>query len=251
MKKPAIHIGCSSYATTSWQPLFFPEGLPKKQWFDFYCRYFNTYELNSTFYRFPTLKSLEAWYEKSPKGFIFSIKVPKAITHIKRLENCQEEIMKFYDIARKGLRDKLGCVLFQLPPSFSHSSERLEAVIANLDPQFTNVVEFRHESWWRQDVMEKLAKHDITFCSVDYPKLPNEIVKTSQTAYIRMHGNPKLFYSEYSPEQLEDLYAKVISQNFMQVYIYFNNTASTAGIINALQVKKLNGESEHHEKKNL
>ena len=159
--------------------------------------------------------------------------------------------MKFYEIAGKGLRDKLGCVLFQFPPSFSYSQERLKAVIANLDTQFTNVVEFRHDGWWRQDVMEKLAEHNITFCSVDYPKLPNEIVKTSPTGYIRMHGNPKLFYSEYSPQQLEDLHANVIRQNFRQVYIYFNNTASTAGIINALQVKKLNGESGHHEKDNL
>jgi uncharacterized protein YecE (DUF72 family) len=242
MKKNAVHIGCSSYATASWQPLFFPEGLPKKQWFEYYCNYFKTYELNATFYRFPTLKSLESWYDKAPEGFIFSIKIPKTITHIKRLEGCKDDIDKFYDVARAGLREKLGCVLFQLPPSFTYSPERLEAIISAMNPEFANVVEFRNESWWREDVMEILDSNNTSFCSVNYPKLPTAIIKTTQTGYVRMHGNPTLFYSEYTQEQIESLYSAVISNNFKQVYIYFNNTASTAGIINALQAKKLNEE---------
>lgn len=242
MKKNAVHIGCSSYATASWQPLFFPEGLPKKQWFEYYCTYFNTYELNATFYRFPTQKSLESWYHKAPEGFILSIKIPKIITHIKRLEGCKDDIAKFYDVARVGLREKLGCVLFQLPPSFTYSPERLEAIISAMNPEFANVVEFRNESWWREDVMEILESNDISFCSVNYPKLPTAVMKTTQTGYVRMHGNPKLFYSEYTQEQVKILYSAVISKNFKQVYIYFNNTASTAGIINALQAKKLNEE---------
>lgn len=242
MKNSTINIGCSSYATPSWQPLFFPEGLPRKQWFEYYCKHFNTYELNATFYRFPTLKSLESWYDKAPDDFIFSIKVPKTITHIKRMEDCKEEIEKFYDIAREGLKDKLGCVLFQLPPSFSYSPERLEAVIVAANPEFTNVVEFRHESWWRQDVMGTLGNNNITFCSVNYPKLPTAVIKTTQTGYVRLHGNPKLFYSEYTKEQIEILYDEVKSQSFKQAYMYFNNTASTAGIINALQAKKMDND---------
>lgn len=242
MKNTTINIGCSSYATASWQPLFFPEGLPRKQWFEFYCKHFNTYELNSTFYRFPTVKNLQSWYEKTPKGFMFSIKVPKTITHIKRMEDCNEEIEKFYSVSREGLKDKLACVLFQLPPSFSYSSERLEAVIKATDPEFTNIVEFRHESWWREDVMERLSDNNITFCSVNYPKLPSSVVKTTQTGYLRIHGKPRLFYSEYTQEQIEILYTAIKNQNFSSAFIYFNNTASTAGIINALQAKKLNGE---------
>ena len=243
MKNKTINIGCSSYATASWQPLFFPEGLPRKQWFEYYCKHFNTYELNSTFYRFPTLKSLESWYDKAPDDFVFSIKVPKIITHIKRMEDCEEEIEKFYDVAREGLRDKLGCVLFQLPPSFTYSPERLETVIMAANSEFNNVVEFRHESWWLEDVIKILSVNNITFSSVNYPMLPTAVMKTTQTGYIRMHGNPKLFYSEYTREQIENLYNEVKGQNFRQAYIYFNNTASTAGIINALEAKKLNDES--------
>lgn len=239
MKKGDIHIGCSSYATPSWQSLFFPEGLHKKQWFEYYCRHFNTYELNSTFYRFPTLKSLENWYGRTPDGFIFSVKVPKTITHIKRLENCEEEIAKFYGVIREGLKEKLGCVLFQLPPSFRYSAERLALIVTALDTGFTNVVEFRNESWWRQDVIEALSTSNITFCSVSYPKLPDTVIKTTDIGYVRMHGNPKLFYSEYTPERIGELIDSITEQNFTQAYIYFNNTASTAGIINALQAKKI------------
>lgn len=238
-KEPILHIGCSSYATRSWQPLFFPDGLPTKEWFEYYCRHFNTYELNSTFYRFPILKTLQGWYEKAPDNFIYSIKVPKVITHIKRLEDCEAEIEKFYDVAREGLKTKLGCILFQLPPSFTYSEERLEKVIKSVNPQFTNVVEFRHQSWWRQDVFEALIQSNITFCSVDYPKLPNEVIKTASTGYVRMHGNPKLFYSEYTPDQIKSIFEQLKDSGFKQAYIYFNNTASTAGIVNALEAKKI------------
>lgn len=239
MKHAAIHIGCSSYATPSWQPLFFPEGLPKKQWFEYYCKYFNTYELNSTFYRFPTLKSLESWYEKAPQGFKFSIKAPKIITHIKKFTDCNEEIEKFYSVSREGLKDKLACVLFQLPPSFSYSSERLETIVTSLDYSFDNVIEFRNESWWRQDVIESLANHNIIFCSVSYPKLPTSVIRTASTGYARMHGNPKLFYSEYTMQQVEDIGIDLTNQDFKEVFLYFNNTASTAGIINALEAKRI------------
>jgi len=234
-----INIGCSSYATKSWQPLFFPEGLPTKDWFEYYCRHFNTYELNSTFYRFPRLKTLQGWYEKAPDNFIFSIKVPKVITHIKRLEDCAGEIEKFYNVAKEGLKTKLGCILFQLTPSFTYSEECLETVIKSVDPEFNNVVEFRHHSWWRQDVMEAFKEKSITFCSVDYPKLPSEVIKTSSIAYIRMHGNPKLFYSEYTTDQIKSFLDQVNDRGFKQAYIYFNNTASTAGIINAVQALAL------------
>ncbi|MFL9844836.1 DUF72 domain-containing protein [Flavobacterium rhizosphaerae] len=240
MKETNLHTGCSSYATQSWQPVFYPEGLPKKQWFEYYCKYFDTYELNATFYRFPTVKSLQSWYHKTPQAFTFSIKVPKTITHIKRLVDCNEEIEKFYATAREGLKDKLGCVLFQLPPSFSYTPERLDAVIMATNPDFNNVVEFRNESWWNEGVIKRLADNNITFCSVNYPKLPTTVIKTTQTGYVRMHGNPKLFYAEYTQQQIETLYEDIMSQNFKQTYLYFNNTASSAAIINALQVKNMN-----------
>lgn len=241
MEKSKLYIGCSSYATASWKTLFYPEDLPKKMWFDYYARYFNTYEFNGTFYRFPTVENLSSWHDKVADDFKFSVKVPKIITHIRRLQQCDDEIEAFYSICEKGFKNKLACILWQLPPSYTFNEDRLESVLRAINPNFKNVVEFRHESWWRDSVMTKLSENNITFCSVDYPQLPTSIQETNSIGYIRMHGNPKLFYSEYTKEAIEDLYHKLSARKFKEVYIYLNNTASTAAIINALQLNAFAG----------
>lgn len=242
MKKDKLYIGCSSYATPSWQTLFYPEELPKRKWFDYYCQHFNTYEFNSTFYRFPAIKNLLPWYDRTPDDFKFSIKIPKIITHIKKLKDCEEEIAEFYLVSSEGFKNKLACILWQLPPSFNFSPERLKLIIGAIDPNFKNVVEFRHGSWWRADVIKELRENNITFCNVNYPKLPTSIQQTTSIGYVRMHGNPELFYSEYTKEEIAALYQEVSSQGFKEAYIYFNNTASTAAIINALQFTKIHNE---------
>jgi len=163
MKKPQLTTGCSGYYNKEWATIFYPEGMPTSQWFEFYCRHFNTFEINATFYRFPTTKTLQTWYKKAPQGFTYAVKAPKQITHIKRFIDCEEEIEKFYTACRDGLADKLGCILFQLPPSFSYSEERLQLITWALQPGFKNVVEFRNESWWRQDVYDILAQNNIIF----------------------------------------------------------------------------------------
>lgn len=239
MKEVDFHIGCSAFATPSWKHLFYPEDLPKSKWFEFYCQHFKTYEFNGSFYKFPTVKNLLTWHDKTPADFQFSIKIPKIISHIKKLQNCESEINEFYAIVQEGLKSKLACVLWQLPPSFNYSEERLDSIINSTNTEFKNVVEFRHESWWREDVMNLLRENNLIFCNVNYLKLPTEIHKNSSIGYIRMHGNPELFYSEYTQKQIEQLYLEIKNMEFEEIYIYFNNTASTAGIINALQFKNL------------
>jgi len=225
--------------TPSWRTLFYPEDLPKRKWFEFYCLYFNTYEFNSSFYRFPTTENLLQWYEKVPEDFEFSIKVPRIITHIKKMENCETDVAKFYQVCKEGLKDKLGCILWQFPPSYDFSGKKLESIIRITSPDFKNVIEFRHESWWRAEVENDLSHNNLIFCNVNYPKLPTTIVQTMLTGYVRMHGNPQLFHSQYTKQEIESLYKKLIIQPFEEVYVYFNNTASTAGIINALQLKEI------------
>lgn len=240
MKTKNINIGCSSYYNYQWTEVFYPKDIGRNKWFEFYCRHFNTYELNGTFYKFPTVKSLQTWYNKAPEGFVFSLKVPKHITHIKRLNDCERELNDFYAVCREGLSDKLGCVLFQLPPSFSYNEERLELVLKGANPDFKNVVEFRHESWWREEVYQALAKSNIAFCSVNYPKLPTRVVATNNIGYYRFHGNPRLFYSEYGTEELKTTLNELQENDAIkEAYVYFNNTASTAAIINALEFKNL------------
>lgn len=239
MKKKKILIGCSSYNTAEWKGIFYPENLPKSKWFEFYCQHFSTYELNATFYRFPTVKSLQSWYEKSPGEFIFSVKVPKQITHMQKFADCEALIEDFYSVCSTGLKEKLGCILFQLPPSFEYTEERLELILGYLKPEFKNVIEFRNGSWWNKEVFDAFSESKAIFCNVRYPKLPEGIVATSGIGYLRFHGSLKLFYSSYSQKELEKAFDEIKKSNVDAFFIYFNNTASSAGILNALEMKRL------------
>jgi len=240
MKEQKNHIGTSAFNNGYWKGVFYPEDLARSKWFDYYCTQFNTYELNATFYRFPTVKSLKSWYDKTPKGFLFSVKAHKSITHFKRFNNCQNEVAEFYAIAKEGLAEKLACVLFQLPPSFDYSPERLELLLSYMDLEFKNVIEFRHESWWRFEVFDRMAKAGVCFCNVSYPKLPTDLVKTEPYGYIRLHGVPKLFYSQYTPQEMENLYQEILKKDWNEVFVYFNNTASAAGVLNAVELRQSN-----------
>ena len=113
MKKAVqAKIGCSGYYNQQWKGIFYPEKLPTSKWFGFYCEHFKTFEINATFYKFPTVKILETWFKKSPDDFIFSVKAPKLITHINKFENSQKLINNFYTVCQQGLLHKLGPILF-------------------------------------------------------------------------------------------------------------------------------------------
>lgn len=229
-----INTGCSGFYNRHWKGIFYPEELTQSKWFAFYCEHFSTLELNVTFYKFPTVKMLEAWYKKSPEDFLFAVKVPRLITHYKKLKDCSQQLDDFYTACEGGLKDKMGCPLFQFPPSFKYSEESLELILKSMKPQFNNVVEFRNEGWWNKDVYDALKANNIIFCSVNHPQLPEDIIITSSTVYIRLHGKPQLFYSSYSDEYLLNLKNILDKKNKIKdAYVFFNNTASTAGVLNA------------------
>ena len=233
-------IGCSGFAYKEWKEVFYPQGLPQSKWFDYYTQHFNTLELNVTFYRFPTLKSLQAWYDKAPDGFVFSAKVPRWITHYRRFEETERMLGDFYGLLKDGLKEKMGVVLFQLPGQFAYSTEKLHKIIAQLDYSFTNVIEFRNEGWWRKDVMQLLKKNNIGFCGVSFPKLPDDAVINSTMPYYRFHGVPKLFYSQYSKAFVKKIYEQLATKKSSKtIYVYFNNTATQAAINNARYLQTL------------
>ncbi|MCW3073826.1 MAG: hypothetical protein JWP69_895 [Flaviaesturariibacter sp.] len=237
------YIGCSGFHYKEWKEEFYPKGLAQSKWFEYYAQHFNTLELNVTFYRFPTLKSLQNWDGKAPEGFVFSAKVPRSITHYKKFKETQSLVTDFYAVLKEGLSEKLACVLFQLPPSFSYSQERLESILEQLDYSFTNVIEFRHESWWRGDVMEALRNKKVSFSGVSFPKIVHdEVVVTNLTTYYRFHGVPKLFYSEYDESFLANVVEQLkTAKEVKNAYLYFNNTASLAALHNAKSVQQLVG----------
>src|ERR1700743_585267 len=158
------HIGCSGFHYKDWRGTFYPEKLAQRKWFDYYTEHFSTLELNVTFYRFPQLLFLQNWYDKAPVNFRFAVKAPRAITHYKKFNDTADLITSFYDTINNGLREKLGPVLFQVPPSYNYTEEKLDKIISSLDSSFKNVFEPRHISWWNDDVYRKLAAHRITFC---------------------------------------------------------------------------------------
>ncbi|HSD07423.1 DUF72 domain-containing protein [Flavobacterium sp.] len=235
-----LYIGCSSFSNSYWKKVFYPQDLPSSKWFQYYCTHFNTYEINGTFYKFPTPKIMENWYAKAPNDFLFSVKAPQDITHYKKFVGCENLLNDFYTVCDNGLKHKLGPILFQLPPSYHYSHDKLDFIINQLDMNYDNVIEFRHPSWWIPEVWTALDKNNITFCSVSHPQLPETIFTTFPNIYIRLHGREKMFYSEYSTEELQAINQIIERNKTKPAFIYFNNTASTAGILNALEIKKLN-----------
>ncbi|MBI3883185.1 MAG: DUF72 domain-containing protein [Sphingobacteriales bacterium] len=228
------NIGCSGFGYKEWKGIFYPDKLAQTKWLEFYGTHFNTVELNMTFYRFPELKLLEGWYNKSPDKFSFTVKVPRSITHYKKLIDAEKLLQEFYSVCKEGLKDKLGPLLFQFPPQFTYTPENLQRILTNLDSNFTNVVEFRHFSWWHQEVYNQLKKANITFCGISHPTLPNDVIINTQKVYYRFHGVPKIFYSSYDKNFIDAVAEKISANNTLtDIYCYFNNTAAVAAIHNA------------------
>jgi len=234
------HIGCSGFHYKDWRGTFYPEDLPQKKWFDYYCQHFSTLELNVTFYRFPQLSVLQNWYQRSPPDFRFSVKAPRAITHYKKFNEVNDLISSFYETINNGLQEKLGPTLFQMPPGFSYDEQRLERIINNLDASFNNILEFRHISWWRQDVYKTLADHHITFCGMSHPALPDDVIQNTPVIYYRFHGVPKLYRSSYPTTFLSNVTDAVRNNTeAKQGWFYFNNDYDAVGVANAKEMMKI------------
>lgn len=227
------HIGCSGYNYREWKGMFYPEGLAQSKWLQYYCQHYTTVEINASFYRFPTGKSLKSWYDKTPAGFRFSLKGNNQITHYKKFKDTQVLINELYEVASAGLKDKLDCILFQLPPSVKYTPEMLDRIVSQLNPAFKNVLEFRDAGWWNKDVYEVLKSHKLIFCTSSYPGLPEDFVTTADTAYVRLHGNTELYKSNYSDQELKQLRDAVNHSNVKEAFIYFDNTWGGNAISNA------------------
>ena len=233
-------IGCSGFSYKHWKETFYPKNVPQRKWFEYYCEHFNTVELNGTFYRFPRLPYVQGWYDRSPEAFKFSVKAPRAITHFKQFHDSTKFLTDFYGTIREGLKTKLGCVLFQLPPRTCYTEERLQRILENLDPSFQNVLEFRDSSWWTPDVYLALANAGVIFCGMSHPDLPQKIIHDAPTLYYRFHGIPYLYKSPYQIPQLEGFVHEVAEgKTTTDAFIYFNNDIDASAIVNAQQLQSL------------
>ena len=155
MARP-VHIGCSGWNYRDWRGELYPEGLPQSRWLERYAEVFATVEINATFYRLPTEKAVRGWVNATPDGFTFAVKVSRYLTHIKRLRGPAEPVDRFVGRAR-GLGAKLGPVLLQLPPQFERDRRRLVRTLDRFPDGMRVAVEFRHDSWFTDDIRSVLA----------------------------------------------------------------------------------------------
>jgi len=239
---PGCHVGCSGWHYAHWRGPYYPEKLPSKKWLQFYASQFNTVEINNSFYRLPSEKAVVSWRESSPDGFLFAVKVNQFITHRKKLRNlgsAMEDFLLRIDL----LENKLGPLLYQLPPGLKRNDEVLEEFLSSLPRKYRHVFEFRHESWICDPIFQLLERYNASFCVFDMPGLSCPLVATADFAYIRLHGSRSLYSSCYSEEELCQWGRRVLQlgRKLKATYVYFNNDAEAFAVRNALFLMKFLG----------
>ena len=236
------YIGTSGYVYWHWKERFYPKELSSYRWFDYYAKHFNTVEINMSFYRWPKESTIRAWknkarkLEKEGREFLFTLKVNRQITHIKKIVGVKKLVADFYKLASL-LQPYLGCILFQLPPSLKFDKKKLTNFLNALDDKFNNVIEFRHASWWNKETY-KLLRNKATFCIVSSPNLPEDFIKTNDIVYIRFHGKQRWYGSNYGDKELKDWAEKIKKSKAKIIYAYFNNDFNAYAVFNALKLKK-------------
>lgn len=233
-----INVGCSGWFYWHWKGRFYPAGMPTKDWFSHYAAVFKTVEINASFYSWPTLANVAAWKRQaSRRKMIYTVKVCELITHVKKFTGTATLVKDFGYIADL-LGDKMGCLLFQLPPSFTYTPARLRRIVAQLDPARRNVVEFRHKSWWNETVYKAFRKAGIIFCSCSGPRLPDALVKTADDIYIRFHGTTRWYRHDYSDDELGEWATRIKAPKAKRIWAYFNNDFGANAVRNAKTFEK-------------
>ena len=242
MKKARCFIGTSGWYYQHWYGPFYPQGLSKDKLFPYFARYFNTVELNNTFYHLPKASTVKGWHKKAPKGFVFAVKASRFITHIKRLANLGDSLKVFLKRTHL-LKEKLGPMLYQLPPSMKKDSKRLASFLRKLPKKEKNVLEFRHQSWLDEEIFTILKKFNVAHCIISMPNFPTVVKATADFVYIRMHGGSSLYRSNYSKAELRQCagWIKKFLKSGLDTYVYFNNDAYGYAVKNAMALKKMLG----------
>lgn len=218
-------VGTSGWSYASWRSLVYPKGLRQGEWLGHYATLLKSVEINATFYRPPRPEMLEGWAARTPDDFLFAVKGWRAISHYRRLADCDELVARFL-AGLKPLGNKRGPVLFQLPPNFAPDPERLAAFLALLPKRGRVAIEFRDPRWHRDDIYELLESRKVAFCLFELGKLVSPRVATADFVYLRLHGRKARYCGNYSESALKDWakYLKVQMADGRDVYAYFDNT---------------------------
>jgi uncharacterized protein YecE (DUF72 family) len=239
-RQSRIHIGTSGWHYGHWVGPFYPPGLKPKDFLTFYCQKFHTVEINNSFYQLPEASTLEAWRKTVPPGFIFAAKASRYITHMKKLREPEQSIARFLE-RLQGLGDKLGPILFQLPPRWSFNPERLEKFLAALPKTWRYAFEFRDESWITGRAFQALARHGAAFCLYEIAGYLSPQEVTADFVYIRLHGPGGAYQGRYGTQTLTE-WAQAIhswAAQGKEVFCYFDNDEAGFAAQNALELQEM------------
>lgn len=236
--KQPIFVGCSGWRYWKWRDSFY-KSVPQNDWFGHYLQHFDTVEINASFYSWPTIASVQSWRRQpGRKTFVYTVKVCELITHIKKFKGTKTLVRDFGMIA-DILGDRMGCFLFQLPPSYRYTRTRLNDIVSQLEPTRRNVVEFRHASWWNAEVYSAFRKAGIIFCSCSGPRLPDELIRTADEIYVRLHGPKRWYRHNYSMKELTEWAERVRDSGAKLAWIYFNNDNDAHAPNNAIAIRRI------------
>jgi uncharacterized protein YecE (DUF72 family) len=236
-----IRVGCSGWNYQHWRNgVFYPPRLPARRWLEYYAEHFDTVEVNSTFYRLPRENAVANWARESPSGFLFAVKMSRYVTHIKRLRDLPPSLELFYSRIRPLVESpKLGPMLWQLPGTFHRDDERLAQALELL-PAGRHCFEFRHESWFVEEVYELLSSHGVALVIGDTPTRPFQAHElTADWTFIRFHHGTRGRHSNYSEGELEEWAQRIEAwAEQVDVYVYFNNDWNGYAVRNGLWLKR-------------
>jgi uncharacterized protein YecE (DUF72 family) len=234
-----VRIGCSGWNYGHWRERVYAKGLPPRRWLEYYATLFDTVEVNTTFYRLPTRSAVAGWVEQTPKSFLFTVKASRYLTHIKRLTDMESGVARFYERIEPLVQSgKLGPVLWQLPANFRRNDERLASALEHL-PQGRHCFEFRHESWFEDDVYALLRQRGVALVIGDSPKRPFQTHElTADWTFIRFHYGHRGRNGNYSERELEEWRRRIAAwRSRVDVYAYFNNDWEGYAVKNAVWLR--------------
>ena len=235
---PQVHVGTSGWQYRHWRGVFYPPGLASARWLNFYVSHFKTLELNVTFYRQVDPNTYEKWRDSVPGDFLFSAKMSRYITHIRRLHVDASAVKRFID-AVTCLSDRLGVVLIQLPPSLKFDQDLILAFFDLLDPRLRYTVEARNKSFLCDQFFQILSQRNMAWCiSESAGRYPYAETVTAEFIYLRLHGRDKLYASSYTDGQLKEI-AEKIGKWGKETFVYFDNDFEGFAVMNALRLQEI------------
>lgn len=217
-----LFVGTSGFSYKEWKGPFYPDKIPAKQMLAFYGERLPAVEINNTFYQMPKPEVLTAWAEQVPESFRFSIKASRRITHFRRLNNT-EEVVDHLLTTIAVLGERLGAVLFQLPPNFKKDFARLEAFLATLPTDVRAAFEFRNPSWFDDEVFDALRSHGAALVTADTDDTPGEIISTAPWGYLRLRG------TGYSDAEVAAWADRVAAQDWDDAFVFFKHEGAGVG----------------------